>query len=310
MPKALRLITQCLVVASVLLPSGASADQSVCETPPEELPDVLPEPIEACGTLVLSGDDAGYTRVTFPTGVTLDSPLVSGKQSFSVTGPSGFVGFAIVEDANPSAPAWLGGRLPASGGSRLFVEKVGALESYAIPAGDYRIYLLTEDEPAEVTFHFDELSGSVAVPARHPASYEAQLPDEYATTAAVPQLYTAGGSADIDGDGILYQAAWFEAYSHATGYYEACVYDGPPSSPWAVTPSCVAPWVVNSNLSEDFAGGQGGGTGATHLAEPGFHFVSHDSLTSGGRREWGQSIHVSTAADLDSIDSLALWLDL
>lgn len=314
-----RLAVSLAIVAGMLVPAtGTLAAESYCNTPPEDLPSVLPEPVSACGSMTLTGGEAAYLRVFFPEGIVLQNPWISGESNFALTGSADFVGFVIVEDVADPPPGWLGGRLPATGGSRLFVERIGTIfespdPTYEIPAGDYRIYLLTEGAPAELSLTLEGLSGSLALPVRHPVAYDAQLPEEYEETAPAPQLYSAGGTAYLDGPGVAYQAAWFDTGIHGATQMDACIFEGSPPDPWRSVPGCTLISIVSmGNQPPGMVSGEGQGDGGLET-EPAFHFLSADWFpTQSGwdeRGEWGQALTVEAASTLESIDSLALWLD-
>lgn len=97
-----------------------------------------------------------------------------------------------------------------------------------LPAGIYRLYLITDGAPARVTLYLDTLHGATTIAPRIPARAVVQtLTPRVPTT---PTFYSAGDVAPFRGNGITWFSQTLEVPGNGTAAYDKCIYfDDPPA---------------------------------------------------------------------------------
>lgn len=109
-----------------------------------------------------------------------------------------------------------------------------------LPAGDYRLYLMT-DAPASVRIQLDGLSGSTKIVPKGPLDVDVTEPG---SGVAVPQnvAYSYGRSYDFTGEyGFTFNVLSIRGDTWAAGRYGNCIYEGDPPLPPQLaygTPGC------------------------------------------------------------------------
>lgn len=264
------------------------------------------------GVTRVSGQGETSVAVTLPEQVRIFNPLF-GKTSFAIHGKGRFIGFALVRQA-AFPQTWIGGKLPGSAG-QLFLTDAGSLDAepkraYRLPAGDYRLYLISKGSRVSATLRFKELDGRTAIRVQQPADVELRLPKS-SSSGEDQQQYYAARSGPITGDrGLQFEAAWFRSSAHGTTELEACFYKGHPRASLYGAPGC----------SGHAAGGIDGGsaTGSQLTVDPqpsvssGLKFFPAGRLYGEGDG-WppglfSQTLRVSTASTTNKINALMIWL--
>lgn len=265
---------------------------------------------------LLSGKASGYVDVVVEEKVSLRNPWVGkGRPQFSIRGRGRFVGFALVGSAAEQGGerrAYLGGRLPRSAGSKLFLIELGGIpdgldhENVTITPGGYRLYLLTGSSGARITLRLPKHRDVLRLDHSSNTHYVAKPLESYEPGVA-PHVHSAGGSARLQGDGLLFQAAWFRNDAHLATDHSACFWRGEPRLPLAQTTNCgdvevyEPPGIQRSRGTID----------RRHSVGDGLRLYYGDAWVSGqGSRTWGQSVNLESASLAGEVHTLAFWLDL
>jgi hypothetical protein len=265
---------------------------------------------------------AGTTRVlaekTSVVSVRLPKPVsvrdgVNEIPGFETAGPTeGIVAFALVRDSSELF-GLLGGRLPS--GAPFFSEDhpiefllpLGASgpvpeeSSFALPAGDYKLYVIT-DGPAEVVLTLDGLTGKTGIRARGDVGYDSGVMPTRVDTPG-KAVYTAGESGKFDSDnGLVFSYMVIVNRAWVAGEFGRCVAKGEPSGPdplpWGPhCPTAEEPMVETMQYGPDDVGVENGKGfySATAGLDAGTYTVSH----------WYEA-----ASLVDRAASYAFWLDL
>lgn len=238
------------LLASALLAPPASAGSLPCDDPAVE---GLVEPIQVCGTTVLTGETSGVVRVSIPQDVSLNMTFGPG-QDLDISGSGRFIGFALVEIRQDATTGYrlVAGRYPAPiAGPSPYVwvdpsnetdpgDRPPAIE---LAGGEYALSLLADGSPVTVTLRPSGLSGTVRVEPRRPATFEPWLL-EAPGIKPVNQVFGAGAPVDVPpGAMALVATAVTLAMPPVTppGSYrfQACVHAGDPSPrEIAYAPTC------------------------------------------------------------------------
>lgn len=187
--------------------------------------------VAATGVVKLVGDGTGYARVRLTTPAVLVDPSAQ-PGSVKATGSSPFVGFALVSDARPRRHVLVGGRLPFRNISKSTQSTTVAIplagfpfgSEYRIPAGAYRLYLLTDGKPASVTLRFKGLPGSSTIKAAAPVPFAMQRPTVRLTTPGMNH-YQAGGHTALRSDGLAFTAGLTKTAAFLSRREEVCLYE-------------------------------------------------------------------------------------
>ncbi|MGH2711363.1 MAG: hypothetical protein ACRDH9_09200 [Actinomycetota bacterium] len=215
------------------------------------------EPVQLCKTNTIRGSQPASIDVVIPEDATISTPFGS-SPDLDVQGEGRFVGFVLTA-IDTSAPTIIGGRFPAGADARELIlpaslysalggGNMDFLKFYPdvvdLPAGRYRLYLLTDGSPVEVTLRLGELEGSVGLAPTHPADYRLVFPEARVLGGAgvTNQVYGAGSSNTITGTGLLFHALWLDTEVHVGGQYEFCYRPpgGEDIDPFELGPGCGA----------------------------------------------------------------------
>jgi len=248
-----------LLAASIPAAAQESPATGICTLPESERPDELVEPVEACGVTTIAGSQSTSVDVHLPRDVTVATPFGS-SPDLDVEGTGRFVGFVLTGTEPGTAGLTLvGGRFPAHASPVEFIMPVppypatggGSFEvlklygdEVTLPAGDYRLYLLTDGGEVEVTLRLDELDGWVDLAPERPADYRLFFPESrlLAGAGATSNVYSAGRSGSLATTGLVFQALWLDTDAHAAGQYVFChaAAGDPDVDPIELGPGCPA----------------------------------------------------------------------
>ena len=222
------------------LPALAS-HVSVCEhdgTHPIE----LTEPIELCQQVVLEGDQTGFVRVKAPEDFGF-RPGTGPGGGVSLDG-DGTVGFLLTQDP-PSLEGTFAFRLkypPALAGSIPYTS-FGCGSSCLLPAGNYRLYLITSGAPAKVTLRLTgELQGAAELPPMHFPDSETKLLPARLPEVPTRAVNSAGETGQLTSSGLIFSAIAAFHPNQASAILGGCLYHGDPGDPQiAYLPGCPSP---------------------------------------------------------------------
>lgn len=189
------------------------------------------------GTVTLTGRTSGYLDVRLPVAATLDH--VSG---LSVSGGGRWAGFFLT-DSKPNGVRLLGGRAEGSKlGTYLMplqgIARTGALR---LPAGSYRLYLLTDRTAATVTLRLRGLAGRTSLTPSRRVPFDLYTPAATAISPGGGNVVVAGAAGTLRGPGVA-----FDFLRTVNSHFQAsntvfCFYTSrPPSTPLAYAPGCPA----------------------------------------------------------------------
>ncbi|MDQ3991622.1 MAG: hypothetical protein M3245_04850 [Actinomycetota bacterium] len=281
-----------LVIAVALIPlvpaaSGAAGD--VCD-PASGGPASVTAPVGLCGTTVVSGNAAGWASVTIPRTARIE-PTVGDGGGVEIEGAGPFIGVALVEEPPPPEPRGLVAALtPVEPEGSTFIG-LGGLEDCAVcilPAGDYRLYLLTSGTNVSVTLRLQGLSGSITLHPARSMAFQARDLTRHVDLGHNLVAVTSGDSFELPGPGFLYRGIRLLAVEvTATGVFR-CTADPLP----AYVPVCKEGNAVS-----------GGGTWAGHGQDPA---VTEHGLAGPGR--YAQGAWFVSPVPPERADAVAAWL--
>ena len=259
-----RLSSTVLAIAMALfvLPAPVSvamdAQPSACLLPEEDRSELV-EPFELCAVTSIRGSEPAAVDVSLPEAVTVATPFGS-SPDLDVEGDGRFVGFALTgTEPGTKGLTLVGGRFPSHKSPVEFIVPVPPYPAFGgssfenfktypdevtLPAGHYRLYLLTDGGEAEVTLRMDELEGWIDLAPERPADYRLHFPQSRLLGGAglANNVYSAGRSDILAGTGLLFQALWIDTDVHGAGQYLVCYAPGgdPDVDPTELGPGCPA----------------------------------------------------------------------
>lgn len=248
--------------------------------------------------LTITGDKTGWVAVTLPKAILGDCAAMldcRAKAALKLTG--GAFGFSLVFDKdNTKAPvpgaATL--RLPKAEGGHVEGLMVGvdprtgvdAAETRMLPAGPYRLFLLTKGR-GSVSIRFPELGGkSLSVKPTRSTPYRAVEVAPTYTGPVGPSAWASGITVDPDGvhsRGYAFQ--WTNGAIAAGSVQGGCVYEGPPpGGQWV--PGCPGGQTLMANQlvpeRDCCATGHGLFLGGSEEFSFGQYYVQGGPVTSAG----------------------------
>lgn len=289
-----------------------------------------PAPAAAAGkaavltqTVTISGSQAGYVPVTVTKDMKLGNPFATRyRGAVTVTGGGDSAGFALIQDGL-KGPILLGGRSEAYGpyvkdngipiNNLNFDNDDGA--EFGVPAGDYRLYLITGGKPTTVTLKFLGGSGSSRLsPTTKVESVVQQVDLTTPAPGPVGGVYSGGGAVTLTTPVLQLDLHRLDTSVHTESVQRSCFYLGAkPTGPLAYGPACVAPGEDN-RLILDSAGGStflrsDEGVGPQSLY--GFSASLTTSRTGEPiRADIAAGINFTTAGVVTSGDYTQYWLSL
>lgn len=230
------------------------------------------------GTVTLTGRTSGYLDVRLPVAAT----LANGASGASISGGGRWAGFYLT-DTRRNGVRLLGGRAE---GSRLgpYMMPLGGVTnaaSFRLPAGSYRLYLLTDGAPATVTLRLGGLSGRTSVTPSRRVPFDLYTPAAIAMSPGGGNVVVAGAAGALRGPGVAFDFLRTVNSHFQASNTEFCFYTRrPPSTPLAYAPGCPADITPVVTV---VAPGVGRSEGAVYSASPdlpageyaqGFNFAS------------------------------------
>jgi hypothetical protein len=252
---------------------------------------------------VITGEGPGMVRVRIPKPATIADPLKPGRDDIAVEGRGPLVGFALVEET----PGWdgislVGGRLPRRSGLGNFYFSPSGLDNagatMTLPAGNYRLYLLTGRRSARVSFLLDGLEGRARLSPRTPARYEVATPEARLVDGAT-NVYGSGADGTLSGTGLLFDFLWVKHDAHANTQYQFCLYEGGERGPAPYSPGCPALDDEDNVVMGD--GVVGAGEYTSFFYGGGMPFAENT---------YGQGFAMESAAAVEDIGYLGMWLSV
>lgn len=208
-------------------------------------------PVMLAGTTVVTGSRTAsmVVRLSRPVDITandlsFDSPR--GRMTAAVlkkTGPWNAPYVSVTHSGYCAAPGCTATFPKGGGGSYIWAPGSTNGLSGRLPAGTYRLYLITDGGPATFTFRFPSLSGSRRLTPRDPARASVVAPKPtMAEPALSPSLFAGGSARRVPASGgINATVVWKEVPAagapSATG---SCEYVGEPK-PGKATPAFQMP---------------------------------------------------------------------
>ena len=184
------------------------------------------------GVTVLEGSQTAVTHVRVSQDTTLIDPRFNPGDGFSVTGSSALVGFALVSDQPQPEIVLVGGRLPwavsADSSPTTVLMPLRGLDfsdRYSLPAGDYRLYLLTDGQPARVTLQFEGLTGETLLEPGQPVPYDIRTPGPRDSTPSESTYYASGDHATMQSNGLVFASRFSRYASYVSDREEGCFYE-------------------------------------------------------------------------------------
>ena len=293
-PRALaRLLTVATLVMGVVGQVGpaipASAETSSARTP-----------VTLKGRTVLTGSRSKMIRVRLTKAVMIERLLAPNRADITVKGRGRFVGFALVQDTPKfDGISLIGGRLPKDSGLGNFYFSPRGLDNASgsgrLPAGAYRLYLLADGSPVEVTFDLKGLQGTTRFnsPATI-ADYEVATPGPRLVDGA-NNVYGSGADGTLSGPGLLFDFLWTRHDAHVNTQYQFCLYKGGERGPSPYAPGC-------PTSDEFFSLGDGVMSAGSYTSS----FYGGGAPFEADR--YGQGFTFESAAAVDDIGYVALWL--
>ena len=184
------------------------------------------------GTTVITGDEPGSMRVRLPAPVTTDGLM--DWDLASITGRGRLIYFLLAKErrdgslnhkifiegyrendcsvpaCRPQDDGWGGG----SGGKG---------DDETLPAGVYRLYLVTDGAPARIELELRDLSGRTAVTPTEPVEVEIETLTPTVANVSSP-AYVAYSEAPFEGKGVAFLALWVEGPTIGPVTYGHCAY--------------------------------------------------------------------------------------
>jgi hypothetical protein len=208
-------------------------------------------PAVLTGSVTLAGTDTGFIPVTVTKDMQLGNPFVTtNRGAVTVTGGGEAAGFALIQDGL-KGPILLGGRSEAFApyvkdhgiavNSLNFNPDDGA--TFAVPAGDYRLYLITGGKPTTVTLKFIGGTGSSALaPTTKVESVVQQVDLTTPVPGPVGGVYSGGGAVTLTTPVLQFSLNRLDTSVHTESVTRYCYYLGDkPTGPQAYGPACAAP---------------------------------------------------------------------
>lgn len=272
------------------------------------------------GTVVISGSTTGYVEVTVPKQAVLPAGLgADAVAAIRITGGGGFAGFALATN-EADGPLIVGGHAPASAPTperpEVLAVNYGSGEfgnDFTIPAGRYRLYLITGGKPTTVTLKLRGLTGKSSFKPTVPTRAVVQGGPLAAATSAeqVGGIYSGGHTAQLTTPFLQFYVNKLDAEVHTETAYRPCFFIGRPTGPMPYNPACASVEQQKVNFGqgtlfpvsdENLFGGAyytWGGVLARVLGDA-------DEIT----QEFGGGMAVTTASLIRGTDYSQVWLEL
>ena len=231
-------------------------------------------PVPVLGEVVtVQGSRSGYVPVTLPKNVNFRAENGREISRPSVRFTGGAYGWLLQADPTGPTSGFAGHvKMPAAEGGSVVFRMDGTnprtgeylFETNVLPAGRYRLYLLTSGT-GSVRFRLPGLRGSRALVARAPSAART-VTDLVPTVGGVgPPAYAHGTTIESTGKGTQVLAFdWVHTVAQAAAHYASCYYKGgPPGGRWL--PGCPGGDTTITGVYGVFMGCCGTGFGGAWL---------------------------------------------
>lgn len=199
----------------------------------------------------ISAARPGWIDVVVPAAAKLDFPLLRRNRDLSVEGAGRFAGIILTKGPRPfEGPTLVGavirtcGRPACASGRPVMLTNpmnMNPGSRIRLPAGDYRLYVVTDGAPVDVRLTLHGLSGSRSISPTAAADVSVgNLPVHVGGGDANP-VYVSGGDATVDRPAWVMDGLWLGGRPSGFTDLGTCLYDGPPPKvPEAVaySPAC------------------------------------------------------------------------
>lgn len=194
---------------------------------------------------LIVGSSPTRTSVVLPARVTIPNPTLR-QSAFRIESSARFAGFALVH--RETRRTWIGGQI-RNGDTplQLFApvdpldESGGIAEAYKLPAGDYLLYLLSNNTSrVKVKLDLPELNGSSRIVAGAEAEAQIKFPRVQKVDSVSDVHWVSAEGTIRSRAGAQLLATWFTTSRHVLTNYEACFYKGSVPEPDRSLPACAA----------------------------------------------------------------------
>lgn len=304
-----------LTAVAVALAAGVAAPSSAA---PAAKPAVL------AGTVTISGSQDGFVPVRVPKDMSLGNPfLTKYRNGVTVTGGGDAAGFVLVEDGLEGV-VLIGGKstafAPAVERSGIPVSSLNRGErddglTYAVPAGSYKLYLVTGGKPTTVTLRFIGGTGSSRVaPTTRTQPVVQSGPLDALVPGPVGGVYGGGGAVSLTTPVVQFSLNRFDTSVHTETVLRYCFYAGSqPTGPQPYGPACAAP-AENDAVAFD-PGGETFIVSDEGVDQASFYGFSGSLTTTGGTEEvvdaeLAAGLSLTSGGAVTSSDYTQFWLSL
>jgi hypothetical protein len=259
--------------------------------------------VDLAGITVLEGSQTAVIPVRLDREAELLNPAYFPGQGVIASGDSPLVGFALVSDQPDPDQVLVGGLLPwkvSQPRAQTVVIPLTGVDfgdRFRIPAGDYRLYLITDGAPARVTLEFGGLPGETVLRPQQPVPYALKMPESRSiTTPAGENFHVSGDHADLQSNGLVFSSDFTIYTSYFSSRSETCFYDRP------TTDADFGPQCLPDGFGSSFTF-----TDLTSLTgrQGRFSYGGYPGLSRG---TYGVGQNQQDVAEVEEFSTLTLWL--
>lgn len=199
------------------------------------------------GVTTISGTRSASVAVRLTKPATLRDPLLedAARNDVGVTTAGRFGGFVLVQEGVPalSQIVVVGGRLPEPSGKLHFVYPANGLGAgtWRLPAGNYRLYLVTDGKPTTVRLRLPGLSGTTSLRPAGAASAALTFPAAAIDTDPARVTYAVGADRPVARRTLFFSTLYAGYAAHVDTVYTSCFYFERPTGPAPYAPGCPDP---------------------------------------------------------------------
>lgn len=272
---------------------------------------------QLAGTVTLSGSTTGYVPVVVPKEAVLPGGLGPEAAAASqVTGGGAFAGFALVQDGLDGTTVLAGHSKATADAARrdgAFRAQYFAATSTdtPVPAGRYRLYLVTDGEPAKVTLKFRGLTGTTSLtPTTRTRAVFNTGPLAPVGPAPAGGVYSTGHAVTMTTPFLHFFINELDTQAHTETVSRTCFYPGRPTGPMPYGPAC-----ASAEYPPRFGDGFVFPTSDENVNGAAYHtwggnFLRVQDGADQVTQDFGAGISVTTASVVKSTDYTQVWLEL
>ncbi len=261
------------------------------------------------GRVTLSGSTTGYLSVIVPKAAVLSRTGPDRRDAVRITGGGKMSGFALVATGSRDF-ALIGGRSDFTRDytdeNGVFVMRLGndaVLDKngfIVVPAGAYRLYLITDGKPTSVALGFDGLSGHRKLTPKTKKTLLTQGGQPRLTPEDTGVLFSEGYGAALDGPTLHFAITAVETDVHTETSKSWCFYFRKPAGPNPYLPGCPSTnggafWLHRLHSDE---------------RTDGFTFISYSGVRLTAPGDYGSGVGVVTGSTVTDADYAHFWLTL